>query len=250
MENITDVNWESILQTESYSWGGLEETFSGYYDSSSPDGGQSSSPASKNIVSERNRRKKLNDRLFALRAVVPNISKMDKASIIKDAIDYIQTLHDQERTIQAELMELESQKLEPETLNFNQEANFMSMERSKKFRVEQAFNSSGTSWYPIEVQDLNVSYVGDKTVLVSLKCNKRRDTIVKLCEVFESLKLKIVTANISAFSERLFNTLFIQADEEETDVLKIQIETAISTLNDPHSPMRSYVPSGATTSTA
>ncbi|PWA63779.1 basic helix-loop-helix (bHLH) DNA-binding superfamily protein [Artemisia annua] len=162
---------------------------------------------------------------------------MDKASIIKDAIEYIQLLHDQERTIQAELMELESQKLEPENFNFNQETKSMSMERSKKIRVEQAFDSSGSSSYPIEVQDLHVSYMGEKTVLVNLTCNKRRDTIVKLCEVFESLKLKIVTANIYAFSERLSNTLFIQADEEDTDVLKIQLETAISTLNDPHSPM-------------
>ena len=60
------------------SWGLGEEAFSGgYYDSSSPDGsGAASSMASKNIVSERNRRKKLNERLFALRAVVPNISKV------------------------------------------------------------------------------------------------------------------------------------------------------------------------------
>nr|GEY52221.1 hypothetical protein CTI12_AA223780 [Tanacetum cinerariifolium] len=47
----------------------------------------------------------------------------------------------------------ESRKLEPKTLEFNQEAKFLSMERSKKFRVEQAFYSSGSSWYPIEVRD-------------------------------------------------------------------------------------------------
>uniref|UniRef100_A0A6N2N0T9 BHLH domain-containing protein n=1 Tax=Salix viminalis TaxID=40686 RepID=A0A6N2N0T9_SALVM len=104
--------WETkmFLQNEELDSWAIDEAFSGYYDSSSPDGAASSA-ASKNIVSERNRRKKLNERLFALRAVVPNISKMDKASIIKDAIDYIQELHDQERKIQAELTELESGKL-------------------------------------------------------------------------------------------------------------------------------------------
>nr|GMC98851.1 transcription factor bhlh35 [Ipomoea batatas] len=111
MENIGDEYkhyWETqtFLQSEeldSY----FEEAISAYYDSSSPDGSQSSA-ASKNIVSERNRRKKLNERLFALRAVVPKISKMDKASIIKDAIEYIQELREQERIIQAEIWELES----------------------------------------------------------------------------------------------------------------------------------------------
>ncbi|MFS7944550.1 putative transcription factor bHLH family [Helianthus anomalus] len=229
MENY----WDNIHQIDDYSWGGLEETFSGYYDSSSPDGTQSAA-ASKNIMSERNRRKKLNDRLFALRAVVPNISKMDKASIIKDAIDYIQTLHEQEQMIKLELDELESRKMEPETLDMCQETEmFMSMERSKRIRPDQVFDPSGSWMYPIEILELNVEYVGEKIVLVNLKCNKRRDTIVKLCEVFETLKLNIVTATISAFPERLLNTLFIQAEKEDIDTLKMQIETAISALNHP-----------------
>ncbi|XP_076947701.1 transcription factor bHLH35-like [Bidens hawaiensis] len=189
-------------------------------------------------MSERNRRKKLNDRLYALRAVVPNITKMDKASIIKDAIDYIQVLHEQERAIQLELMELESRKVEPDNMELCEETEvFMAMERSKKIRADQAFDPSGSWADPIEIQELKVESVGEKIALVTLKCSKRRDTIVKLCEVFESLKLNIVTATIVALPQRLLNTLFIQAEKEEIDLLKMQIQTAISALNHPQSPI-------------
>ncbi|KAK6944583.1 Myc-type, basic helix-loop-helix (bHLH) domain [Dillenia turbinata] len=224
-----------MLHNEELDSLGLEEAFSVYYDSSSPDGAASSA-ASKNIVSERNRRKKLNERLFALRAVVPNISKMDKASIIKDAIEYIQELHEQESRIKAEIMELESGKSKIGIgLDWDQEAPSV-LSKSKKKRIEQCYDS-GAAPSPIELLELRVSYMGEKTVVVSLTCSKRKDTMVKLCEVFESLKLKIITANICAFSGRLMKTVFVEADEEEKEQLRTKIEMAIAALNDPVSPM-------------
>ncbi|KAJ1285036.1 hypothetical protein BS78_03G249900 [Paspalum vaginatum] len=49
------------------------------------------------VEAERQRREKLNQRFYALRAVVPKISKMDKASLLSDAIAYIQELEDRLR---------------------------------------------------------------------------------------------------------------------------------------------------------
>ncbi|KAI4376414.1 hypothetical protein MLD38_014179 [Melastoma candidum] len=231
------------------SW--VDEAFSGYYDSSSPDGAASSA-ASKNIVSERNRRKKLNDRLYALRSVVPNISKMDKASIIKDAIDYIQELQEQERRIQKEIADLESTgKLKgipgfedcKVVVDDDSAADLFLIPpylRSKKKRATSAAGRHAGSYYEatprishIELLELRVTYMGEKTLVVSLTCSRRTDTMVKLCQVFESLKLKVITANITAFSGRLLKTVFIEADEQEKEQLKFKIEAAIAASNDP-----------------
>ncbi|KAK9097483.1 hypothetical protein Sjap_022980 [Stephania japonica] len=226
-----------LLQTEDIDGFGLDDSFSAYYSSSSPDEA-ASSVAAKNIISERNRRKKLNDRLFALRSVVPKISKMDKASIIKDAIEYIQELHEQERLIQLEISELESGRSKSPNSYVNEEFGVPLRTKKKKRTVDRYSDSSGCRSPSIQGLDIRMSYVGEKTLVISITCDRKTDTMVKLCEVFESLNLKIVTANITAFSGRLLKTVFIEADEEEKEQLKEKIQSAIAAVaHDPYSPM-------------
>ncbi|KAL2895385.1 Transcription factor bHLH93, partial [Bienertia sinuspersici] len=58
---------------------------------------------SKNLMAERRRRKRLNDRLSMLRSVVPKISKMDRTSILGDTIDYMKELLERINNLQQEV---------------------------------------------------------------------------------------------------------------------------------------------------
>ncbi|KAF0928566.1 hypothetical protein E2562_006012 [Oryza meyeriana var. granulata] len=55
---------------------------------------------SKNLMAERRRRKRLNNRLSMLRSVVPRISKMDRTSILGDTIGYVKELMDRIENLQ------------------------------------------------------------------------------------------------------------------------------------------------------
>ncbi|KAB5514734.1 hypothetical protein DKX38_028640 [Salix brachista] len=225
MENFEDIfDYQNYWEMANMSWNDelnsweMDPASSQIYDSSSPDGA-ASAIASRNTVSERNRRKKLNDKLFALREAVPRISKLDKASIIKDAIDYIKDLQQQESRLQAEIRELESERLEKD---------LPVLLTSKKIPDPRRD--------PIEVHQLRVTSMGEKTLFVSLTCSKAREATARICEVFESLKVKIITASVTTVSGMVKTTILIEADLEELDHLKLKIERAISALSGPYNP--------------
>ncbi|PRQ24045.1 putative transcription factor bHLH family [Rosa chinensis] len=54
------------------------------------------------VEAERQSREKLNQWFYTLRAVVPNISKMDKASLLGDAITYLNDLQMKIRVMETE----------------------------------------------------------------------------------------------------------------------------------------------------
>ncbi|KAJ8479859.1 hypothetical protein OPV22_023586 [Ensete ventricosum] len=63
--------------------------------------------------------------------------------------------------------------------------------------------------------------------------------MMKVCEVVESLNLKVLTANITSLSGSLLHTLFIETDEMGTAQVKEKIEAAIAYLDSPRSPISS-----------
>ncbi|KAK3205893.1 hypothetical protein Dsin_019939 [Dipteronia sinensis] len=63
---------------------------------------------SRTLISERRRRGRMKEKLYALRALVPNITKMDKASIVGDAVLYVQELQRQAKKLKTDIGGLEA----------------------------------------------------------------------------------------------------------------------------------------------
>jgi transcription factor MYC2 len=77
-------------------------------------------PPINHVEAERQRREKLNHRFYMLRSVVPNVSRMDKASLLADAVEYIKEL----RT-RVDALEAEAKRVQREAVDSAAEPAFM-----------------------------------------------------------------------------------------------------------------------------
>uniref|UniRef100_A0A0D9ZIL7 BHLH domain-containing protein n=1 Tax=Oryza glumipatula TaxID=40148 RepID=A0A0D9ZIL7_9ORYZ len=197
-----------------------------YANSSSPDVVNSCSTAavsaaaaasSKNIAMERDRRKRLNEKLFALRAVVPKITKMDKASIVRDAIAHIEKLQEEERQLLDEISVLQSTAAAAAaaTTVVKDDNGGVAMPRMKKLRSTPPLDGGGgalrvTSSPSLQILELQASKVGEKTVAVSIRCAKTRGAMAKVCHAVESLRLKVVSASVAAVDGTIVHTMLVE----------------------------------------
>lgn len=170
---------------------------------------------SKNLVTERNRRKRIKDGLYTLRALVPKISKMDKASIVGDAVDYIKELEKNVKELQNELKELEEQ-------DFKVNDGEMEVCKPKRAYDEistQIFSKANNRVSNVvdlktEVQ-VEVHQIGARDFLLKLICNHKPDGLMKILETVDSLGLQVIDINVTTCNGRVLNILNLEAKGKE-----------------------------------
>uniref|UniRef100_A0ACD5UY27 Uncharacterized protein n=1 Tax=Avena sativa TaxID=4498 RepID=A0ACD5UY27_AVESA len=236
----------------------LSGLYSCYDDSGSPDGANSWSTAttmaaraSKNIIMERGRRKKLNEKLYSLRGVVPNITKMDKASIIQDAIGYIEELQEEERQLLAEISDLESSgctavvKTEKVVSVGSQGeedgGGFLTRKKMRRTTSASSINEDAIcspATRPVQILEVEVTDVGEKLAVVSVRYARRKDAMATVCRALESLCLKVITASVTTVAGTIVHTMFIQMDGlHDAQTMTETVQAAIGQLHVRRSPV-------------
>ncbi|XP_062224738.1 transcription factor BHLH156-like [Phragmites australis] len=177
---------------------------------------------SKTIVSERKRRVRMKEKLYELRSLVPNITKMDKASIIADAVEYVKNLQSHARKLKEEVATLEARPRSPRQ-GKKQQNRFVAAARSHQ-GAPPADGDAGSTGRGARVTHVGATQVGEGRFFVTVECERRDGAAAPLCAAVESLAcFRVESSSLGrSGTDRLVSTLTLKASGQVGDATAIR----------------------------
>ncbi|XP_028083636.1 basic helix-loop-helix protein A-like [Camellia sinensis] len=160
------------------------------------------------VLAERRRREKLNERFVILRSLVPFVTKMDKASILGDTIEYVKQLRKKILDLEARAREIE---IDPEISDLN----LKEPREKRKLRIVEVNGGGGKATKAVDSESppppqavvgvavqVQVSII-ESDALVEMQCLHREGLLLEVMVVLRDLRLE-VTAVQSSLANGVF----------------------------------------------
>ncbi|XP_031276893.1 transcription factor bHLH25-like [Pistacia vera] len=169
------------------------------------------------IIAERKRREKLSQRFIALSAIVPGLKKMDKASVLGDAIKYLKQLQEKVKTLEEQTM-----KKSMESVVFVKKSHLF----SEGDNSSSDYNSP-TGHFNEPLPEIEARFC-DKNVLIRVHCEKRKGVFEKTVAEIEKLHLTVINSSVMTFGTSALDiTIIAQMDVE----FKMSVKDLVKSLH-------------------
>ncbi|CAD5174409.1 unnamed protein product [Musa acuminata subsp. malaccensis] len=154
------------------------------------------------VEAERQRREKLNQRFYALRSVVPNVSKMDKASLLGDATTYINELRVKLQSLESEKEGLEAQV---EALRKDRQS-----PPARSPHLGETTNGNGRC-YGVEMEVKML----DSEAMIRLQCQNTNHPTAMLMSALKDLNLDVYYASVSVVKDLMIQQATVKMSSRE-----------------------------------
>ncbi|MCL7025499.1 hypothetical protein MKW94_000306 [Papaver nudicaule] len=158
------------------------------------------------VEAERQRREKLNHRFYALRAVVPNVSRMDKASLLADAVSYINEL-------KAKVDELESQvRIEYNKVKVEKIESVGSHENGVTSTDSTTYNSCSEDSKAV-LLETEVKILGSDA-MIRVQSENLNYPSARLMNALRDLKCQVHHASVSSVKDLMLQDVVVRIPDE------------------------------------
>ncbi|KAK9093819.1 hypothetical protein Scep_025288 [Stephania cephalantha] len=156
------------------------------------------------VEAERQRREKLNHRFYALRAVVPHVSRMDKASLLADAVSYINELKSKVEDLEGKLHNKEYKKVKIETIEHDH--NSVSRHHHKRS------NFGNSNHHGMITMELEVKVLGSEA-MIRVQSENVNHPSARLMDALRDLEFQVHHASMAAVKELMLQDLVVRLPE-------------------------------------
>ncbi|KAE8679566.1 hypothetical protein F3Y22_tig00111398pilonHSYRG00142 [Hibiscus syriacus] len=162
------------------------------------------------VEAERQRREKLNHRFYALRAVVPNVSRMDKASLLSDAVSYINELKSKIEDLESELRRV-CKRVKAETIDVmdNQSTTTTTSVEQITTTAQPSNSSSATATDGSSEVELDIKIIGNDA-MIRVQSENVNYPSARLMDALRELEFQVHHASISCVNDIVLQDIVVK----------------------------------------